>query len=272
MKLFQYFLLSTLTVALATPTIAQKKKKLPREVHYESTPFENEYVLVEILGEHSQMSFTQFWIKVTNKSSDDYILMKRQNVLLSSDEGDYGTKRDVKEKTVHIEPKGDIMRWWKIEGGNEYRVDNIVMSFEDAFFRVPIEAKKIEGGDFLMPPEVKSKMIEPFSVSLKGWSYSPKKLSADFKIKYRGEGVGIVDEKSIKVKLPDGSIVDNEKSDKASVVIAPLSSSYSNVSLSFSKGALKKNDPLHIIWDDALKTADPIPMVVDDIHLTNKKN
>lgn len=272
MKLFQYLIISTLTVAITTPTIAQKKKKLPREVHYESIPFENEYVVVEVLGEHSQMSFTQFWIKVTNKSSDDYILMKRHNVLLSSNEGDYGTKRDVKEKTVHIEPGGDIMRWWKIEGGNEFRVNNIVMSFEDAFFRVPVKAKKIEGGEFLMPPELKSIMIEPFSVSLKGWNYSPKKLSADFKIKYRGEGVGIVDEKSIKVRLPDGTILNNEKTDKVSVVIAPLSSSYSNISLTFEKGTLKKDDPLYVIWDDALKTADPLPMIVDDIHLTNKKN
>lgn len=267
MRTFKNVLTVVLTIGIMVPTLAQK---LPREVFYKAEPFENEYVKVEILNPHSQETFTQFTIKVWNKS-DDYILLKKHLIMMSSDEGDYNTKHQAQEKTVFVEPKGDITRYVKVLAGSGCRVNNITLSFKDAFFRVPVDGKKSEGGEFLMPPDVKSKMIEPFSVSLRRWSYSPKQLTADFKIKYRGEGIGIVDERAVKVRTEDGTILENKLDDRKPQVLPPLVATTVTISRSFEKGQLKKNQPLYVVWDDVFQTAVGEPFEVSDILLTNPK-
>lgn len=229
-------------------------------------PFENDLVKIEFLNPHSQETFTQFTIKVWNKT-DGYILMKKHLIVFDSETYGYSNKSIVKESIAFVEPKGDITRTVKVSGGGGFRVKDITVSFKDVFSSVPVDGQKTKGGEFKMKPDVNSLMMEPFSVSLRRWRYTSKELTADFKIKYRGEGLGIVDESTVKIRREDGSIVENKRDGAKPIVLPPMDATTVTVVKSFKKGELKKGESLYVVWDDALQAATGEGFEVDDIKL-----
>lgn len=263
----KHFVITALLLGTFTFAFAQAEDHPHHEKHYADVEIiETDEVKVEIIRPHSQLSFSQFTIKLYNKT-DDYVLMKKHAITFQSDEMGYG-KKNPKEDIDFVEPHGDITRQIKVEGGIGYKVDNLNILFDDVFSRAPIEGKKTDGGEFKMKPDKNSIMMEPFAVTLKKWRFSPKELSADFKIRYRGEGIGIVHEGDVKIRKEDGSILENTEDRPKPFIIPPMSTRTVTVVRPFQKGALDKNDSVYVVWDDALQESPAQPIAVPGFSLT----
>lgn len=261
-------LLAFLTLALLSHVcLAQPEDHPHHEKHYSDVPtIETDEIKLEVIRPHSQQSFTQFTAKIYNKT-EDYILVKKHAVSFSSDELGYGTKNP-KEDIDFIEPGGDITRTIKVTGSIGFKVDNIDVAFEGVFSRAPIKGKRTEGGEFKMKPDKNSIMMEPFAVTLKKWRFSPKELSADFKIRYRGESIGIVHESEVKIRKEDGSILENTQAKSKPFIIPPMATRTVTVVRPFEKGALDKSDSVYVVWDEALEASESVPFKVSGFKLS----
>ena len=264
---------------LLTPIVilAQPEDHPHHEKHYADVgPFETDEIKLEVIKPHSQVNFTQFTAKIYNKT-DDYILVAKHKVSFTSSEMGYGTKFP-KEDIDFIEPGGDITRTIKVEGGIGFKVDEIEIGFEDVFSRAPVQGEKTSGGEFKMKPDKNSIMMEPFAVTLKKWRFSPKELSADFKIRYRGESIGIVNESNVKIRKEDGTILENTQAKSKPFIIPPMATRTVGVIRPFASGAVGKNESVYVVWDDALEAAESTPFKVAgfdllyDAEKTQKEN
>lgn len=265
MKKTAYLLFITVLIN-AVGASAQPEDHPNHEKHYADVPtFETDEVKVEIIRPHSQRSFTQFAAKIYNKT-DDYILVKKHAITFSSDEMGYGDKNP-KEDIDFIEPHGDITRTIKVEGSIGFKVDHLKITLDSAFSRAPLVGVPTGAGEFKIKPDQNSIMMEPFAVTIKKWKYSPKELSADFKIRYRGEGIGIVNESKIKIRKEDGSVVKNTEANDKLMIIPPMATKTLTVLRPFEKDAVTKNESVYVVWDDALQASEAIPFSVPNFTL-----
>ena len=253
-------------VLLSFSAFAQPEDHPHHEKHYaDIDPIETPELKIEIIRPHSQINFSYFTIKVYNKT-DDYILMKKHAITFQSDENGYGEQHP-KEDIDFVEPGGDITRTIKVEGGVGFKVDNLNILFEGVFSRAPTKGKKTEGGEFKMKPDKNSIMMTPFAVTLKKWRFNTKELSADFKIRYRGESLGIVEEGDIKIRKEDGTILENKENRPKGFVIPPMATRTVTVVRPFENGALDKKESVYVVWDDALQESPATPLSVPNISL-----
>lgn len=250
-----------------TVVFAQDEDHPHHEKHYADVEtIETPEVKVEIIKPHSQVNFSQFTIKVYNKT-DDYILVKKHAITFHSDEMGYGDKHP-KEDIDFVEPHGDITRQIRVDGGVGCKVDNLTISFDGVFSRAAAKGKPTEGGQFKMKPDVNSIMMEPFAVTLKKWRFNSKELSADFKIRYRGESIGIVYEGEVKIRKEDGTILENKEDRPKPFIIPPMATRTVTVVRPFASGAIGKNDSVYIVWDSALEESASVPFSVPGVSLT----
>jgi len=246
---------------------AQLKEDDPRfEKHYvEISPIETDDFKMEVIRPHSQESFTQFTAKIYNKT-DDYILVKKHAITFSSKENGYGNKVP-KEDIDFIEPHGDITRTIKVEGGIGFKVDQLEVVLDSAFSRAPVKGKPTGAGEFKMKPDKNSIMMEPFAVTLKKWRFDPKELSADFKIRYRGEGIGIVNESNIRIRREDGTVLKNTDAKDKLMVIPPMATKTLTVVRPFDKGEIGKGESVYVVWDEGLQESESKPINVSSFTL-----
>lgn len=249
LSLFPIFLFAFLT------TNAQLKEDDPRyEKHYKDVePIETDEIRIEVIKPHSQESFTQFTFKIFNKT-DDYILVKKHKVAFKSEENGYGTKFP-KEDIDFIEPHGDITRSFKVEGGIGFKVDNIELVFDSVFSRAPAQGQLTEGGEFKMKPDKNSIMMGPFAVTLKKWRFDSRELSADFKIRYRGEAIGFVNESLVQIRKEDGKVLENTDAKSKPFVIPPMATRTVTVVRPFKSGDVGKGESVFVVWDAAMTEA-----------------
>lgn len=260
------YLFNLLVLAfIVTPALAQPEDHPHHERHYTAVePIETEELKIEIIRPHSQMNFSQFTAKIYNKT-DDYILIKKHAVTFSSEEMGYGDKNP-KEATIFIEPHGDITRSFKVEGGIGFKVAVIEVNL-DGFSRAPAEGKAVETVEFKMKPEKNSMMIGPFAVTLKKWRFNAKEISADFKLRYRGEALGMARESRIQIKTESGTVLNNTEAKDKDFIMPPMKTRTVNVVRKFEKGQVGKNESVYILWENALSEAESTPIDVPGFRL-----
>lgn len=260
------YLLCTVLLCTAFGAIAQPEDHPHHEKHYADVPaIETDEVRIEIIRPHSQTSLSQFTAKIYNKT-DNYILVKKHAITFSSDESGYGNKTP-KEDIDFIEPHGDITRAIKVVGSIGFKVDQLKITLDSAFSSAPVIGTPTAGGEFKIKPDKNSIMMEPFAVTLKKWSFSPKELFADFKIRYRGESIGIVNESKIKIRKEDGTLLENTNAKDKLMVIPPMATKTLTVLRPFASGAVTKNESVYVVWDDALQTSEATPFSVPSFTL-----
>lgn len=255
-------LLFLLTFSVAAN--AQREDHPHYEKHYgDVEPIETNELRIEIIKPHSQESHTQFTAKIYNKTSD-YILINRHETMFKSDGN--GEKYP-KESVIFIEPNGDITRPFKIEGGVGFKVDALEVIF-GGFSRVNADGKPVGAGEFKMKPEKNSVMMKPFGVTVKKWKYNPKELTADFKIRYWGTSLGLVNESKIKIRTESGTILNNMEAKEKPFIVTPNKARTINVIQRFEKGAIAKGESVYIVWEDALLEAPSTPITVPGFSLS----
>ncbi len=244
----------SLLIFVATISYAQPEDHPHYEKHYTSSVevIETDEVKIEIIRPHSQESHTQFNAKIYNKT-DDYILIKKHEVVFQSSENGYGEKRPP-EGTIFIEPNGDISRAFKVSGGPGYKVEEITVAL-GGFSRAPATGKTVGAGEFKMKPDKNSVMMGPFAVTLKKWRFNSKEITADFKIRYRGEALGLVNESKIKIRREDGGVLDNSDAKTSPFIIAPMKTRTAGVIRRFAKGEIGKNESVYVVMTEALSEA-----------------
>ncbi|MDB4655877.1 hypothetical protein OAE48_03420 [Flavobacteriales bacterium] len=247
----KYLLTLTSFIVATAISFAQPKDHPHYEKHYASSVevIETDEVKIEIVRPHSQESHTQFNAKIYNKT-DDYILIKRHETVFKSNESGYGEKRPA-EATMFIEPKGDITRQFKVEGGPGYKVDKIEVTL-GGFSRAPVNGEPAGAGEFKMKPDKNSVMMGPFAVTLKRWRYNSKEITADFKIRYRGEGIGLVNESKINIRKENDSIVANTEAKSTPFILTPMKTRTATVVKRFGKGEIGKSESVYVVMSDAL--------------------
>lgn len=257
--------LSFILSILSLVAIAQPEDHPHHERHYADVEtIETEELKIEIIRPHSQRSFSQFTAKIYNKT-DDYILIKKHAITFSSDEMGYGDKNP-KEATIFIEPHGDITRSIKVEGGIGFKVAVIEVKL-DGFSKAPAEGNPVETVEFKLKPEKNSIMIGPFAVTLKKWRFNTKELTADFKLRYRGEALGMARESRIQIRTESGTVLANTEAKDKDFIMPPMKTRTVNVVRKFEKGQVGKNGSVYIIWEKALSEAESTPIVVPGFTL-----
>ncbi|MGB1317952.1 MAG: hypothetical protein ACPG5W_07085, partial [Flavobacteriales bacterium] len=250
-RLFMFKYITLFAALLFTVLVAnaQPKDHPHYEKHYKSSVevIETDEVKIEIIRPHSQESFTQFNAKIYNKTQD-YILIKRHETVFESSENGYGEKRP-KEATIFIEPGGDISRQFKAEGSIGFKVDEINVSF-GGFSRAPVNGKPAGVGEFKMKPEKNSVMMGPFAVTLKGWKYNSKEITANFKIRYRGEGLGVVNESKVYVRKEDDSTLPNTEANTEAMLLSPMKARTVTLVRRFNKGEIGKGESVYVVMSD----------------------
>lgn len=261
----KYLLASIGAALISFSAMAQPEDHPHHERHYGAVdPIETDDLRIEIIRPHSQRSFTQFTAKIFNKT-DDYILIKKHAITFSSDEMGYGDKNP-KEGTMFIEPHGDITRSIKVEGGIGFKVAVVEISL-DGFSRAPAEGNTVETVEFKMKPEKNSIMIGPFAVTLKKWRFNSKELTADFKLRYRGEALGMARESRIQIRTESGTVLENTEAKDKDFIMPPMKTRTVNVIRKFEKGQVGKNESVYIIWENALTEAESKPISVPGFRL-----
>lgn len=259
------YLILLAVLSFSISAMAQREDHPHYEKHYGAVEaIETDELRIEIIEPHSQESHTQFTAKIYNKTSD-YILIKRHETLFKSSGN--GEKYP-KESTVFIEPNGDITRPFKIEGGVGFKVDALDITF-GGFSRASLDGKPVGAGEFKMKPEKNSVMMEPFGVTVKKWKYNPKELTADFKIRYWGGAIGLVNESKIKIRKEDGTILENRDGKDKPFLITPNKARTVNVIQFFDKGAIAKGESVYVVWGEALLEAESTPLTVPGFSLTH---
>ena len=263
----KHIIITTILAFSALSVFAQPEDHPHFEKHYSGAEtIETDEIRIEIINPHSQESFTQITLKIFNKT-DDYILVKKHAVTFESSENGYG-KKNPKEDIDFIEPRGDITRSVKVQGSIGFKVDQLTVSFDGVFSRAPIKGQPTAGGEFKMKPDVNSIMMEPFAVTLKKWRFDPKELSADFKIRYRGESIGIVHESEVRIRKEDGTILENTGAKAKPFIIPPMATKTVTVVRPFAKGAVGKGESVYVVWDSALEVSESIGFSVEPLSLT----
>jgi hypothetical protein len=253
------------SLLISTAVLAQPEDHPHHERHYaDIEPIETEELKIEIIRPHSQVNFSQFTAKIYNKT-DDYILIKKDAITFSSDEMGYGDKHP-KEATMFIEPKGDITRSIKVEGGIGFKVAVIDVKL-DGFSRAPAEGNAVETVEFKMKPEKNSIMVGPFAVTLKKWRFNSKEITADFKLRYRGEALGMARESRIQIRTESGTVLENTEAKDKDFIMPPMKTRTVNVVRKFEKGQVGKNESVYIIWEKALTEAESTPISVPGFTL-----
>lgn len=250
-----------------TTCIAQRKESDPNfEKHYSDlAPIETDEIRIEFTKPHSQEGFTQITLKVFNKTND-YILMKKHAAAFISSENGYGTKFP-KEDIDFIEPHGDITRSLRADGGIGFKVNELQVVLDSVFSRASVNGTPTGAGEFQMEPDKNSIMMEPFAVTLKKWRYDTKELSADFKIRYRGEGIGIINESKLKIRKADGTILPNTAAKAQVIVVPPMATKTLTVVRPFQKDEVAKKEVIHIVFDEALTESANTPFRVPSLSL-----
>lgn len=248
-----------------TACLAQLKENDPRyEKHYSDlAPIETDEVRIEFIKPHAQEGFSQVTVKVFNKTND-YILIKKHAATFMSDENGYG-KKVPKEDIDYIEPHGDITRALKTEGGIGCRVNELTLVLDSVFSRSPVDGKTVGAGEFKMEPDKNSMMVGPFAVTLKKWRYDPKELSADFKIRYRSEGIGIINESKLKIRREDGTVLKNFSTNANMTVVPPMSTRTLTVIRPFEKDEVGKKESVYVVFDEALTESSNTPFKVPGV-------
>jgi hypothetical protein len=250
-----------------TACFAQLKENDPRyEKHYSDlAPIETDEIRIEFTKPHSQEGFSQVTVKVTNKT-DDYVLMKKHAAAFISNENGYGTKVP-KEDIDFIEPHGDITRSLRAEGGIGFRVNELNVVLDSVFSRAPVKGSPAGAGEFQMEPDKNSIMMEPFAVTLKKWRYDTRELSADFKIRYRGEGIGVINESNLKIRKADGTILKNTEAKTQVIVVPPMATKTLTVVRPFQKDEVAKNEVIFVVFDEALTESANTPFHVPSFSM-----
>jgi len=247
---------------LSVSGFAQRKETDPAyEKHYaDVAPIETDEIRIEVIRPHSQQAFSQIALKITNKT-DDYIVVKKHAITFRSAENGYGDKHP-KEDIDLVEPKGEITRSIKVEGGIGFRVDKLEVLFDGAFSRAAPNGTPTGGGEFKMKPDNNSIMMGQFAITLKKWKFDAREVTADFKVRYRGEGVGLVSEELLKIRKEDGTFLKNTEAKAKPFVMAPMATRTVTVVRPFAKDEVGKNGSIFIVWDEALQESLGTPFQV----------
>lgn len=246
--------------------LAQPEDHPKHEKHYaDIEPIETEQLRIEVRRPHSQMNFSEITLRVFNKT-DDFIIIKKHEWTFTSQENGYG-KQHPAESTVFIEPKGDITRPFKVLGGVGFKVNNLEV-IPGGIIQAPAKGEPVETVDFKFKPEKNSMMIGPFAVTVKKWRFNSKELSADFKIRYRGDAVGLVDESKIKIRTESGEVLYNTRAKEKPFVLVPMKTRTATAVRPFDKGLVGKGESVYVVWEEALMEAEGIPLEVPTMKFT----
>lgn len=258
-----FFVLTAVCCSLSV--WAQPEDHPHHEKHYADVdPIETDELRIEISNPHSQVNFTQFSAKIFNKT-DDFIIIKKHEMTFQSDEQGYGEQHPA-EGNWFIEPQGSITRTFKVEGGVGFKVSVVNVMF-NGFSRAPSEGIPIETVEFKLKPEKNSMMIGPFAVTLKKWRFNSKEVSADFKIRYRGEALGMAREDQIQIRTESGVVLENTRAKDKDFVMPPMRTRTVTVLRSFENGQVGKGESIYILWENALSEAESTPLEIPKVTL-----
>lgn len=237
----------------------------PHETHYAKVAdIETDEIRIEIMDQHSQKTFTQFTARIYNKT-DGYILIHREEVKFIYDWGE----KHMMEAVLFIEPNGDITRLFRVEGGEDFRQDHLKIEFGN-FYRVAREGVRTEPKNFSIPPEKKSIMDGPFAITALKWNGNAKEAFVDFKIRYRGEGLGTLLTSGIKIQLPDGSMVHNQEGVNTPFFLTPNKAEVIRVIHKFSKGESGTKGSFEAVFTDALYETASESFAVPSVELIKR--
>jgi hypothetical protein len=174
--------LSVLTFAQYAPTY---------EIHY--FPIESistDQFTIDFSGQHSQEAFSQFKMKVTNKTKD-YLIIKPEEIVFEFSHGKYSAK----DKTIIIAPYKSSNNTIRVTGGAKTFHEDEVKITVNGFYLVPVDGKVHNAPNFKLPASTNSFNAGPFACKVDGDIVKvTKETIANFKCTYNGSKVALIDE------------------------------------------------------------------------------
>lgn len=221
MSLFKKFRALCFCLAMISfSSFAQRKVTDPKhENHYSVKTIETPELTIEFSNAHSQQVFTLVKLKITNKTND-FILYKSTESIFKYAFGDVKVEGGglLSSATFYIEPKGSETKTLKVNGKQNFHVDNLKLEL-NGFYRVSATGTVISAPNFQLPAAKNSFTAGPFECNLIKVKQETSETAAKFGCVYKGDNIAIVDPTKLNVLTKsDQKYANDNRSDKAKLL------------------------------------------------------
>jgi hypothetical protein len=211
-KLFLTLTLLSLTILCIT---AKRKKDDPRyEIHYKDVKtIENSYYSISFANAHSQAAFTKIKVTVVNKTKD-YLIIKPSEFVFKYDNKTFSPAG----KDIIVKPEKTKIKTFTVKGDMNFHVKQLSIEF-NGFYTFSAEGKAVKTDNYILPPVTNNFSNGIFECDLKKLKKKTQITDAQFKGKYNGDNIGIVDAKKVNVKIESGQEFATEEKDAKKIIL-----------------------------------------------------
>ncbi len=205
------FLLIAAFASIVTSVSAQKKDKHYKEIFYKDISNEYSDMTVTTNNGVSNKEMTKFKLKIVNKTND-ILLYKPEESSFKLESKDYKPK----EKWLYIFPNESDFRVVNGTGSDflfpyKYVVDGV--------YKIPTTGKGVVAPDFQLPAAQNEFTAGGFTCVMSSLTKESDLTEVKFECRYNGDKIGVIQASRAAVKLPDGTEIANEKSNKQPIVV-----------------------------------------------------
>jgi len=198
--LLLFFILS-----ISCSTFAQDKYK---KIFYKDQSIENMDVKITLTDAVAVPGGLKFRLTITNKTTD-YILFKPTECEFRTKSGNMKPV----EKSLMIKPMNKEAIVLDMKAPQNMVTDDFRFMM-DGFYRIGLDGRSIPVAEFKLPATVNDFKAEDFTVKLDKVKKETASSYVKFIVAYTGKGIGIIDQKKITVKMPDGKEYANYNDDR----------------------------------------------------------
>lgn len=250
--------------------VAQKKVDDKHENHFKEIPvISTDHYKIEFKDSHCQKEFIVANAIITS-TTEDILLFDLGGVKFVTESGEH---KNNKSKEVQVNPFETNTVTLKVDGGTDFHVENFKLIIENVS-RVPITGNKQTADDFSLPPRNNNVQIGNFSCEVSKLTKKTDNMEVKFNTRYTGDKVGIVDQRRIAVKFPNGNEYANVR--KASKLKKLITGNDISIYRKGDKGSFLVQSEEHkmdgdmqfielwLVWNDAFVESEMI--IIDGIE------
>lgn len=188
-----------LLLIASTPSFAQKgKEKKPDPKHtnfFKEVKIETNDYIIEVIDIIARMEEAKCKVKVTNKTND-YLVWNPSESVFKFEFGEFKPK----EKEVIIKPNDKESKVLNVNGDTRFHIESFNLDIK-GMSKVASAGTMTAAPDFQLPPSMNDFTAGNFKVSLLNLKKETALTTAQFRVTYTGNDVGLIDPNKLALRL-----------------------------------------------------------------------
>jgi hypothetical protein len=255
--------------ALVLLVAARKPTDPKHENHYAPGPAPASDVIgLAVTDAQSQQDFAQVGVKISNKSSDQLVILMKDEAQFVLPSGAVTVQKPTLFGGPTVILPNDTKGFtFKVDGGTAFHVDNFTLK-PAGFYTAPNTGTVVPAPDFQLPPSNNEFTSGPFNCKLKESKQETKETGATFTCTYNGKGIGIVDSSRIGVKVEGKEFANDARKPPRDVLFPGDTTKVTAVFHVDPKVADMQFATMQVLWRDALSESTMTPAPLADWAFT----